>query len=94
MANEEKKLSYEELEAYAQQLTAKAKSIFEENQKLKQAIEEMTRHFNVEELNLVFKVLDHKDCFSKRFVNKVVKKLEEVLEPENKEDNKDQEEEK
>lgn len=94
MANEEKKLSYEELEAYAQQLTAKAKSVFEENQKLKQAIEEMTRHFNVEELNLVFKVLDHKDCFSKRFVNKVVKKLEEVLEPENKEDNKDQEEEK
>ena len=43
MANneEKKKLTYEELEAYAQQTTARAKQIYDENMKLKQAMQDL-----------------------------------------------------
>ena len=83
MANneEKKKLSYEELEAYAQQTTARAKQIYEENQKLKQAMQDLRMQMNYTDINLAFKVLDHKEDFNKDFVKKVVERLELVLTP-------------
>ena len=80
-SEEKKKLSYEELEAYAQQTTARAKQIYEENQKLKQAMQDLRMQMNYTDINLAFKVLDHKEDFNKDFVKKIVERLELVLTP-------------
>lgn len=85
MAAEEKKtqekLTYEQLKAYAAQTTARAKQIFEENQMLKQALQEARMDNNFKEIDLVLKCLDHKELFSEEFVSSIVKRLEELLTP-------------
>ena len=83
MANneEKKKLTYEELEAYAQQTTARAKQIYDENMKLKQAMQDLRAQINYSDINLAFKVLDHADKFKSEFVQKVTNRLEIVLTP-------------
>lgn len=83
MANneEKKKLTYEELEAYAQQTTARAKQIYDENMKLKQAMQDLRAQMNYSDINLAFKVLDHADKFRPEFVQKVIDRLEIVLTP-------------
>lgn len=92
--NSEKKLTYEELEAYAQQLFGQAKGLFEENRKLKEALQNTQTQLYYADLNLAFRVLDHKDVFSKDYVNKVVTRLETILTFEDKkipEENKEEE---
>jgi len=83
---EKKKLSYEELEAYAQQTTARAKQVYEENIKLKQAIQELVSQKNYADVKLAFKVLDHTDKFSPEFVQKVIARLEVILTPQESEE--------
>lgn len=83
---EKKKLSYEELEAYAQQTTARAKQIYEENIKLKQAMQELVSQKNYADVKLAFKVLDHTDKFSPEFVQKVIARLEVILTPQDSEE--------
>lgn len=83
---EKKKLSYEELEAYAQQTTARAKQVYEENIKLKQAMQELVAQKNYEDVKLAFKVLDHTDKFSPEFVQKVIARLEVILTPQDSEE--------
>lgn len=80
------KLTYEELEAYAQQTTMRAKQIYEENQKLKEALNTMSAQINYNDINLAFKVLEFKENFSEDFIKSVVSKLEEVLAPSSSED--------
>lgn len=82
MANkEEKKLTYEELEAYAQQTTARAKQVYDENRKLKQMIQELKEQMNYSDISFAFKVLDHADKFNPEFVSKVTERLELILAP-------------
>ena len=83
MANneEKKKLTYEELEAYAQQTTARAKQIYDENMKLKQAMQDLRAQMNYSDINLAFKVLDHANKFRPEVVQKVIDRLEIVLTP-------------
>ena len=83
MANneEKKKLTYEELETYAQQTTARAKQIYDENMKLKQAMQDLRAQMNYSDINLAFKVLDHANKFRPEFVQKVIDRLEIVLTP-------------
>ena len=81
MSEEKKKLSYEELEAYTQQTASAAEQILRENQKLKQALGEMRMQMNYSDINLAFKVLEHKNMFPDDFVLKVVNKLVAVLTP-------------
>ena len=83
---EKKKLSYEELEAYAQQTTARAKQVYEENIKLKQAMQELVAQKNYADVKLAFKVLDHTDKFSPEFVQKVIARLEVILTPQESEE--------
>lgn len=83
---EKKKLSYEELEAYAQQTTARAKQVYEENIKLKQAMQELVAQKNYADVKLAFKVLDHTDKFSPEFVQKVIARLEVILTPQDSEE--------
>lgn len=76
-----KKLSYEELEAYANQTVAQAQRIYKENQELVQEIKNLRGQMNYSEINLAFKVLEHKEFFSEECVRKVAARLEEVLTP-------------
>ena len=77
----QEKLSYEQLEAYAQQVTMKAQEVYKENQNLKKTLAQMSMDFNLREIDCVIKCLDHADLFSTEFLDKVVKRLEEVLIP-------------
>lgn len=76
------KLSYEELEAYANQTLETAKKFFEENKRLKELLADARMQMNYADIEYAFKVLDHKDLFHKHFVNKIVARLEIILDPE------------
>lgn len=81
MAEEKKKLTYEELEAYANQTVAQAKKVYRENQELVQEIKNLRSQMNYAEINLAFKALEFKNNFNPEFIQKVVQRLEEVLTP-------------
>lgn len=93
--NEESKLTIEQIKAYAEQTTIRAKKIFEENQMLKQALQQERANNNFKEIEIVLKCLDHKELFSKTFIDSIIKRLEEVLTPipEDKKENKEAKEE-
>ena len=71
------KLSYEQLEAYAAQTTEQAKKIYQENQMLKRALYEQS----LREIEIALKCLDHKEMFSKEFIEASVKRIEELMNP-------------
>lgn len=88
MPEEKKKLTYEELEAYANQTVAQAKRIYKENQDLVQEINNLRSQINslksqmnYADINLAFKTLELKENFSPEFIQKVVTELERVLTP-------------
>ena len=69
-------LSYEQLKAYVLQMEAQAKKVYQENMTLKQII-------NSKDIDYAFKCLEHKELFSKPFINNLVERLEEILDPDN-----------
>lgn len=71
------KITYEQLEAYAAQTTEQAKKIFKENQMLKRALYEQS----LKEVEVALKCLDHADLFSTAFIDAVVKRIEEIMDP-------------
>lgn len=73
----EGKITYEQLEAYAAQTTEQAKKIFKENQMLKRALYEQS----LKEVEVALKCLDHADLFSTAFIDAVVKRIEEIMDP-------------
>lgn len=86
-----KKLTYQQLEAYAQQTTIQAQKVFEENKALHQALQQERVNNNYKEIELVLKCLEHKELFSDDFISTVVERLEEVLYPAKPEDSEDAE---
>lgn len=85
------KLTYEQLEAYANQTVANAQRIYKENKLLLKEIENLKNQRNYTEISLAFKALDHKECFSAEFIEKISKRLEEVLTPMDKEPQEEEE---
>jgi hypothetical protein len=81
MAEEKKKLTYEELEAYTNQTVSQAQRVYKENQELVQKIKNLRNQMNYAEINLAFKALEFRDLFSDDFIRKVVERLELVLTP-------------
>lgn len=81
VAEGSKKLTYEQLEAYAQQTTEQAKRIYQENQVLKKALTEANINNSFKEIECVLKCLDHAELFSPKFIASVTERLEEVLSP-------------
>lgn len=71
------KLTYEQLEAYASQISEQAKRVFQENQMLRKALYEN----NLKEVEIALKCLDHADMFSPDFVKAVTERIEEVMTP-------------
>ena len=76
-----KKLTYEQLEAYAQQTVMQAQKVFEDNKALRQALQQERLNNNYREIELVLKCLDHKELFSEKFISAIIERLEEVLYP-------------
>ena len=73
----QQKLTYEQLEAYAAQLTEQAKKIFQRNQALEKAFYENS----LREVEIALKCLDHADKLSPEFIKSVTERIELVMNP-------------
>lgn len=82
------KLTYEQLEAYASQTTAQAQKIFQENQMLKKALYE----HSLKEIEIAVKCLDHADKFSPEFIQAIIARIEELMNPKRAESTQEEEE--
>ena len=73
--NSAEKLSYEQLKAYTEQTVAQAKKLYQENIELRRIV-------NAKDIEYAFKCLEHAKLFSEGFIKAVVARLEELLTPE------------
>lgn len=80
--NQTQKLTYEQLEAYANQTTIQANRMIKERKELVEEIKRLRDQTNFAEISMAFKVLEFRDCFDPTFVSKVINRLQEVLTPE------------
>lgn len=80
-ATESKKLTYEQVTAYAQQLTDKCKAVIQENSVLKQQLAEVMHNQGIAEAGLAIKCIELSDKFSPEFIAKITKRVEEYLTP-------------
>lgn len=74
---ESRKLTYEQLEAYASQIGEESKRLYQENQMLKRALYDN----NLKEVEIALKCLEHTDKFSANFIEALITKIEEVINP-------------
>ena len=74
-----KKLSYEQLEVAARQLSGQLDNVVKENQQLKTVMQKMQLDNLFAELNFRFKVLEHKDSFNEEFVTRIIKEIELIM---------------
>lgn len=80
-ATESKKLTYEQITAYAQQLTEKCKAVIQENNVLKQQLTEVMHNQGIAEAGLAIRCIELSDKFSPEFIAKITKRVEEFLSP-------------
>ncbi len=78
---EVKKLSYEQLEGAAKQLSAQLDAVVKENQQLKVFAQKLQLDNLFAELNFRFKVLEHVEVFPEDFVNKIVGEIQDIMTP-------------
>lgn len=76
-----KKLSYEELENAAKQISQQAEALFKENQQLKKAIQNLSNQAGYTELGFKFKVLEYQDRFQPKFVENIINEIEDTMSP-------------
>ena len=75
------KLTYEQLEEAARQISQQAENIFKENQQLKVALQQASLSNLFKELEFRFKVLEYADMFDHSFVNDCIKNIEDTMTP-------------
>ena len=75
------KLSYEELEMAARQLTVQLDNLAKENKQLKINLEQLKMTSIYTELDFRFKVLDYSSYFSDDFISKCTKTIEQIMSP-------------
>lgn len=75
----QEKLSYEELENAAQQLSVQAEALYKENMELRKALEQANMANAYTQLEFRFKVLQYAEHFSFDFVDSTVKAIEEIM---------------
>lgn len=80
-ATESKKLTYEQVTAYAQQLTEKCKAVIQENNVLRQQLTEVMHNQGIAEAGLAIRCIELSDKFSPEFITKITKRVEEFLSP-------------
>lgn len=75
------KLTYEQVTAYAQQITEKCKAVIQENNVLKQQLTEVMHNQGIAEAGLAIRCIELSDKFSPEFITKITKRVEEYLTP-------------
>lgn len=80
-ATESKKLTYEQLAAYTQQITDKCKAVIQENGMLKQQLTEVMHNQSIAEIGLAIRCVELSDKFSPEFIARITKRIEECLSP-------------
>lgn len=75
------KLTYEQLEEAARQISQQAESIFKENQQLKIALQQASMTNLYRELEFRFEVLKYADMFDNKFVNKCIENIQDTMTP-------------
>lgn len=78
---EHKKLSYEELENAARQISVQLDSMAKENHQLKLALQQSSLSNMYTELNFKFKVIEYMKAFSPEFVKMCIDSIEEIMTP-------------
>lgn len=76
-----RKLTYEELEQAAKQISVQAEQVIKENQMLKAKLQQVALGNMYTELGFKFEVLKAKEFFSEEFVGRIVKDIEEIMTP-------------
>lgn len=76
---EVKKLTYEQLEGVAKQLSAQLDAVAKENQQLKMLAQKLQLDNLFAELNFRFKVLERPDMFPDEFVNRIVSEIQDIM---------------
>lgn len=89
LKKETKKLSYEELELAARQVTAQLDAALKENQRLKIAYNQAQLNNLYTELEFKFKVLNYTNLFDSAFVEQCVKSIQSVMTPSEESENKE-----
>lgn len=79
--SKKEKLTYEQVTAYAQQLTEKCKAVIQENSVLKQQLTEVMHNQGIAEAGLAIRCIELSDKFSPEFITKITKRVEEFLSP-------------
>lgn len=79
--SKKEKLTYEQVTAYAQQLTEKCKAVIQENSVLKQQLTEVMHNQGIAEAGLAIRCIELSDKFSPEFIAKITKRVEEFLSP-------------
>lgn len=79
--SKKEKLTYEQVTAYAQQLTEKCKAVIQENNVLKQQLAEVMHNQGIAEAGLAIRCIELSDKFSPEFIAKITKRVEEFLSP-------------
>lgn len=87
------KLTYEQLEEAARQISQQAEAIFKENQQLKAALQQASVSNLYRELDFRFKVLENADMFSTKFLDMCIRNIEDTMTPKPEEKEEDGEEE-
>ena len=86
-----KKLSYEELENAARQLSVQIDALVKENNKLRMATNQLQLNNLYTELNFRFKVIELQDSFDPEFVENCVREIEKTMTITNEEESNDDE---
>ena len=86
-----RKLSYEELQTAAQQISAQLDAVARENNQLRIALQKAQLGNLYTELEFKFKVIQNAEMFSTDFVEKCINSIEEIMTPEPEEERKEDE---
>lgn len=76
------KLSYDELENAAKQISAQLDALARENNQLRIALQKAQLGNLYTELEFKFKVVQNAEMFSSEFVERCIKNIEEIMTPE------------
>ena len=70
--NESKKLTYEQLNQAAQQISQQAEALYKENQQLRETLNRISIQNGYTELGFKFKVVENSTMFPKEFVKRTI----------------------
>lgn len=84
--DERKKLSYEELQAYANNMAQQAEAMKQEIVKLRGICANLNKETFYKELHFAFEVVKNSDKFSEAFVRRIVERIEQTMTPQEQEE--------